>query len=128
MTTPHWAPYGVELSSRFLLGSAGYPSPQVLADSIAEAHLWANDKPLHPSIVKDILEGVNAKMRELKALGLILDGSAWYDETINSSDRLKEGKLVIDYDYTPIPPLEDLAFRQRITDRYLVDFAKAVNA
>ena len=34
MTTPHWAPYGVELSSRFLLGSAGYPSPQVLSDSI----------------------------------------------------------------------------------------------
>jgi len=27
--------YGVELTSRFLLGSAGYPSPQVLADSIA---------------------------------------------------------------------------------------------
>jgi thiazole synthase len=30
----HWAPYGVELTSRFLLGSAGYPSPQVLSDSI----------------------------------------------------------------------------------------------
>jgi len=30
-----WAPYGVELTSRFLLGTAGYPSPQVLADSIA---------------------------------------------------------------------------------------------
>ncbi|MGM9426307.1 thiazole synthase [Hydrogenophaga sp. MI9] len=27
--------YGVALASRFLLGSAGYPSPQVLADSIA---------------------------------------------------------------------------------------------
>jgi thiazole synthase len=35
MTTSNWAPYGVELSSRFLLGTAGYPSPQVLADSIA---------------------------------------------------------------------------------------------
>lgn len=35
MTSSHWAPYGVELSSRFLLGTAGYPSPQVLADSIA---------------------------------------------------------------------------------------------
>jgi thiazole synthase len=30
-----WAPYGVELTSRFLLGTAGYPSPQVLAESIA---------------------------------------------------------------------------------------------
>jgi phage tail sheath protein FI len=101
---------------------------QVLADSIAEAHMWANDKPMHPSIVKDILEGVNAKMRELKTLGYILDGSAWYDESINTAARLKEGKLVIDYDYTPIPPLEDLAFRQRITDRYYAEFASRVNA
>lgn len=101
---------------------------QVLADSIAEAHMWANDKPLHPSIVKDLLEGVNAKMRELKTLGYILDGSAWYDESINTAGRLKEGKLVIDYDYTPIPPLEDLAFRQRITDRYYAEFASRVNA
>lgn len=99
---------------------------QVLADSIADAHMWANDKPLHPSIVKDILEGVNAKFRELKSLGYILDGSAWYDEEVNTKDRLKEGKLIIDYDYTPLPPLEDLAFRQRITDRYFTDFAARV--
>jgi thiazole synthase len=30
-----WTVYGTELKSRFLLGTAGYPSPQVLADSIA---------------------------------------------------------------------------------------------
>ena len=41
-TTTTWAPYGVELNSRFLLGTAGYPSPQVLADSIASA-LSADD-------------------------------------------------------------------------------------
>jgi len=35
MTPSNWAPYGVELKSRFLLGTAGYPSPQVLAHSIA---------------------------------------------------------------------------------------------
>lgn len=101
---------------------------QVLADSIAEAHLWAVDKPMHPSIVKDIIEGVNAKFRELKAGGYILDGSAWYDEEINQKETLKSGKLVIDYDYTPIPPIEDLSFRQRITDRYFADFAARVAA
>lgn len=30
-----WSAYGVQLSSRLLLGTAGYPSPQVLRDSIA---------------------------------------------------------------------------------------------
>lgn len=99
---------------------------QVLADSIAEAHMWAVDKPLHPSVVKDILEGVNAKFRELKTGGYLLDGTAWYDEEFNIKDTLKEGKLSIDYDYTPIPPIEDLTFRQRITDRYFADFAARV--
>lgn len=98
----------------------------VLADSIAEAHMWANDKPLHPSLVKDILEGVNAKFRELKNGGYILDGSAWFDPEANLKEGLKEGRLLIDYDYTPIPPLEDLTFRQRITDRYFADFAARV--
>ena len=101
---------------------------QVLADSIGEAHFWAVDKPMHPSIVRDILEGVNAKFRELKAGGFILDGSAWYDEEINTAATLKTGKLVIDYDYTPIPPVEDLSFRQRITDKYFADFASRIAA
>nr|WP_315210835.1 phage tail sheath protein [uncultured Albidiferax sp.] len=101
---------------------------QVLADTIAEAHMWAVDKPMHPSIVKDIIEGVNAKFRQLKTGGYILDGSAWYDEEINQAATLKSGQLVIDYDYTPIPPIEDLTFRQRITDRYFADFAGRVAA
>lgn len=99
---------------------------QILADTMADGHFWAVDKPLHPSLVKDILEGINAKMRELKNLGYILDGRAWYDEQVNESGTLKNGKLTLDYDYTPVPPLEDLSFRQRITDRYYADFALRV--
>lgn len=101
---------------------------QVLADTIAEAHMWAVDKPMHASLVRDIIEGVNAKFRELKALGYIIDGSAWYDESVNDAVTLKSGKLYIDYDYTPVPPLENLMFRQRITDRYLADFASQIQA
>lgn len=101
---------------------------QVLADTMAEAHMWAMDKPMTPSLVRDILESINAKMRALKTHGYILGGQAWYDDTGNSKDTLKAGKLWIDYDYTPVPPLEDLTFRQRITDRYLMQFADAVKA
>lgn len=99
---------------------------QVLADTIAEAMLWAVDKPMHPSLVRDILESINAKFRELKALGYVMDARAWYDETANSTQTLSSGKLYIDYDYTPVPPLENLTLRQRITDRYLADFAGRV--
>lgn len=101
---------------------------QVLADTMAEAHFWAVDLPMNPSLVKDILEGINSKFRELKALGYIIDGGAWYDPEVNTKETLKAGKLYLDYDYTPVPPLENLLFRQRITDRYLVDFATRIGA
>lgn len=101
---------------------------QILADTIADAHMWAIDKPLHPSLVKDIIEGINAKFRELKSLGYLIDARAWYNAEINEPATLKSGKLYIDYDYTPVPPLENLVFQQRITDRYLIDFADRINA
>ena len=101
---------------------------QILADTMAEAHMWAIDRPMHASLVRDLVEGVNAKMREMKSQGYLIGGSCWYPDDINTKDTLKAGKLWVDYDYTPVPPLEDLTFRQRITDRYLIDFAKGINS
>ena len=100
---------------------------QVLADTMADAHMWAVDKPMHPSLVKDIVEGIKAKGRELVAQGYLLGFDCWFNEEANSKEVLKSGKLYIDYDYTPVPPLENLMLQQRITDRYLVDFAARIN-
>lgn len=99
---------------------------QVLADTVAESVMWAIDGPMHPSLVRDIIESINAKFREMKALGLIVDARAWYNDEANSETTIKDGKLYIDYDYTPVPPLENLTFQQRITDRYLVDLANRI--
>ncbi len=101
---------------------------QVLADTIAEEHMWAIGKPMHASLITDIIEGINAKFREMKAQGYIVDANAWYDDTANSETTLKAGKLYIDYDYTPVPPLEGLQFNQRITDRYLADLSASITA
>jgi len=101
---------------------------QVLADTMAEGHFWAVDKPMHASLVRDIVEGINAKFRELIRGGYLIGGECWFDEAANDKDTLKAGKLFLDYDYTPVPPLENLLLRQRITDRYLVDFAAGITA
>ncbi|QEY03398.1 Putative phage tail sheath protein [Acinetobacter baumannii] len=101
---------------------------QIMADTIAEAHMCPIDKPMHGSLVNDMLEGIKAKQREWTRLGYLMGGDAWYDPELNSKDTLKAGKLYIDYDYTPVPPLEDLTFRQRITDSYLADFASTITA
>ncbi|WP_035607063.1 phage tail sheath protein [Edwardsiella tarda] len=101
---------------------------QVLADTIAEAQMWSVDGPLNPSLARDIIESIRAKLRSLTAQGYLIGADCWLDESVNDKDSLKAGKLTIDYDYTPVPPLENLMLRQRITDRYLLDFASQVSA
>lgn len=112
---------------KFIFESA-VATAQVLSDTIADGMLWAMDKPMYPSLPKDILETINAEFRALKSAGAIIDATAWYTASANGSTDLAGGKLVIDYDYTPVPPLENLMLRQRITDQYLADFATAINA
>ncbi|EFG1345171.1 phage tail protein, partial [Escherichia coli] len=79
---------------------------QVLADTMAEAHMWAVDKPITATLIRDIVDGINAKFRELKTNGYIVDATCWFSEESNDAETLKAGKLYIDYDYTPVPPLE----------------------
>ncbi|WP_334468135.1 phage tail sheath protein [Arsenophonus sp. PmNCSU2021_1] len=98
----------------------------ILADTFAEAHFWAIDKTFSPALTRDIIESINAKLRSLIAEGYLLGGQCWYDEKVNTKETLKDGKLTLDYDYTPVPPLENLLLRQRITDQYLLDFSNKI--
>jgi len=100
---------------------------QILADTIAEAQEIYIDKPLHPTLVRDLLESINAKFRELVYAGYLIGASAWYDAGANASESLASGQLVIDFDYTPVPPLESLQLNQRITDRYFADFPARIS-
>ncbi|WLI76965.1 phage tail sheath protein [Kosakonia sp. H02] len=101
---------------------------QVIADTMADAHMWAVDKPITATLIRDIIDGINAKFRELKSNGYIVDATCWFDEEANDAETLKAGKLYIDYDYTPVPPLENLTLRQRITDKYLANLVSSVNS
>ncbi|HEB1227638.1 TPA: phage tail sheath protein [Escherichia albertii] len=101
---------------------------QVIADTMAAAHMWAVDKPITATLIRDIVDGINARFRELKTNGYIIDATCWFDEEANDKETLKAGKLYIDYDYTPVPPLENLTLRQRITDKYLATLVSAVNS
>lgn len=100
---------------------------QVLKDTIAQAFDWAMDKDMSVTLVKDIIEGINAKWRDLTNKGMLMGGNAWITADLNSKENLADGKLIIDYDYTPVPPLEQLQFNQRFTDSYLVNFVDSVN-
>lgn len=101
-------------------------SAQFLLDTIINGCFKFIDKPLTPILVKDIIDSINAKLRQLIAKSWFIGASCWYNAELNNPQDLSQGLLYIDYDYTPVPTLENLYLQQRITDRYLVDFAKLV--
>lgn len=101
---------------------------QLIRDTIATAVVRFMDKPMHPSLAKDLVEYINGELSRFKADGVILGGRAWLDAQLNNVNGLRTGKLAIDYDYTVPPPLENLQLRQRITDRYLADFVAQASA
>ena len=101
---------------------------QVLADTIAEAHFTFIDKPMHPSLVRDMLGYINGRFRDLVAGGYLIGADAFFDPDRNSKEDLAAGRLLINYRYTPVPPLENLIFEQSITDEFLAEFAQSIQA
>ena len=101
---------------------------QVVADTIGQGVFEYSDKPMHASLVRDLVESINDRLRSLVRQGFLLGGHCWFDSTLNATADLKLGKVAISYDYTPVPPLEDLTLRQTFTDTYFADLAAAVAA
>lgn len=99
---------------------------QFLLDTIINGCFPFIDKPLTPILARDIIDSSNAKLREFVTKGWLVGASCWYNEEVNSTTDLSQGIMYIDYDYTPVPTLENLYLNQRITDRYLVDFSKLI--
>ena len=99
---------------------------QFLLDTIIAGCFPFVDKPLTPILARDIIDSINAKLRQFVAKGWLIGASCWYNEEINNPQDLSQGFMYIDYDYTPVPTLENLYLNQRITDRYLVDFSKLI--
>lgn len=92
---------------------------QILADTIAEAQFETIDGPLTPANVKDVISAINAKLSALVTAGKLLGAECWFDIVDNPTTGLRQGKVVIRYKYTPVPPLEDLTLIQTFTDEYI---------
>lgn len=98
-----------------------------LLDTIIEGCFPFVDQPLTPFLAKDIIDSINFELQEHVTARHLLGGSVWFDPNENSTEGLQQGQMWVDYDYTPVPPLENLGLNQRITGRYLVDFAQLIN-
>jgi uncharacterized protein len=101
---------------------------QIVAATIGEGVFEYSDKPMHASLVRDLIESINDKLRGLTRDGFLLGARCWFDPSLNDKSNVKVGKVKLSYDFTPVPPMEDLTLRQTFTDTYLADLMTAITA
>lgn len=98
----------------------------VLHELIGEGLMWAVDRGLTPRHAKDVIETIQAGIDGEVNAGNLIGGSVWMSEGANTPTTLSGGGLYLDYDYTPVAPLECIHLAQRITSRYYLDFATSL--
>ena len=110
-------------SDKLFLYENATRTAQVLKDTIAQSFDWAMAKNINTTLVKEIVEAINAKWRYWTNEGKLVGGRAFVKREFNTAETLKDAKLLIGYDYCPSPLLEQLEFNQYIHDEYLVGLA-----
>lgn len=99
---------------------------QIIQETIAAAFMWALDKPMHPSLMEDIIMAINAKLAQYVNKGYILGARVFIDKTLNTSETVQAGQFTISYEFTWVPPLENMVFNQHVTDTFFVNLANKV--
>lgn len=101
-------------------------SAQIIQETIASAFMWAMDKPMHPSLMEDIVMMINAKLAEYVAKGWILGARVFIDRSKNTSQTVQAGQFTFGYEWTYVPPLENMVFEQYNSDTFFVNLVDKV--
>lgn len=98
----------------------------LIKETIATSFLWAMDKPMHPSLMIDILMSINAKLSEYVAKGWLLGAEVRIDRQKVSTARVSSGIFAFDYEFTVPPPLENIELNQYVSDKFIVNLTDKV--
>lgn len=99
-------------------------SAQIVRETIAKSFRWAMDKPMHPSLLRDVGFGINTKLAEYVLKGRLLGGRVYVDEALNDTGSVSNGIFRFDYEFTAVPPLENLQLAQHVTDTFIVNLVE----
>lgn len=98
----------------------------IIKETIAESFLWAMDKPMHPSLMIDIINTINAKLAEKVYKGWLLGAQVFIDPKKIEKERVSNGIFAFDYEFTISPPLENIELNQHVSDRFIVNLTDRV--
>lgn len=99
---------------------------KVIKETISSQFLWAMDLPMHPSLMIDIMMGINAKLSEYVARGRLLGAQVFFDPKKLEKSRVANGIFAFDYEFTVPPPLENIELNQYVSDRFIVNLVDRV--
>ncbi|MFG0851586.1 phage tail sheath subtilisin-like domain-containing protein [Pseudomonas sp. FYR_2] len=93
----------------------------MVMDAILYGHKWAVDRGITSTYIRDVTEGLQAFMRDLKAQGAIINFEVYADPALNTASQLEQGKVYWNIRFTDVPPAENPNFRIEVTNQWLTE-------
>ena len=91
----------------------------MVAESILQGHMWAVDRNITKTYIDDVVNGVNAYLSRLKAIGAIIGGECYASAEFNRPEDIADGRITFEYKFTPPYPAEHIIFRAQLVNDYL---------
>ena len=93
----------------------------IVMDAILFGHKWAVDRSITKTYVKDVTDGLQAFMRDLKNQGAVINFEVFADPELNTASQLEQGKVYWNIRFTDVPPAENPIFRVEVTNQWLTE-------
>lgn len=97
----------------------------MVMDAILLSHQWAIDRALTKTYIKEVTEGLQAFMRDLRAQGAIINFEVYPDEALNSATQLEQGRVYWTIRFTDVPPAENPNFSVEVTNQWINEVVAA---
>lgn len=97
----------------------------ILMDAVQAGHKWAVDRSITKTYVKDVTDGLDAFMRDLKAQGAIINFEVFPDTELNTASQIAQGKVYWRIRFTDVPPAENPNFLFEVTDQWMTEVLEA---
>ncbi|NWD02221.1 phage tail sheath family protein [Pseudomonas sp. P7779] len=93
----------------------------IVMDAILAGHKWAVDRGITKTYIKDVTDGLQAFMQDLKNQGAVINFEVFADTELNTVSQLEQGKVYWNIRFTDVPPAENPIFRVEVTNQWLTE-------
>ena len=97
----------------------------MVMDAILAGHQWAVDRGITKTYVKDVSDGLDGFMRDLKSAGAVINFEVFPDPLLNTATQLEEGKVYWRVRFTDVPPAENPNFLVEVTNQWISEVLAA---